>query len=311
MKTTRDHGGGIDAAIAKYGGLRSDWLDLSTGINPVPYPLPSFSTQAWSALPDQAAFAALEQAARTFWNVPESAAVLAAPGASALIARIPHISVTKGSVRIIQETYNEHAAAFRTGGWTVAQNGDDASVTVHPNNPTAAFTQVLPQTPLTVIDESFCDIAPDQSHIAKAVEPGVLILKSFGKFWGLAGVRLGFVIGDPNHIAELRETLGPWQVSGPAIAAGTAALADFNWAQKTRSRLARDADRMNALLQTAGAEPVAGTTLFQLYHVDDAQKWFEKLARNHVLSRIFPYSNNWLRLGLPTPEGWDQLEGAL
>ncbi|MEH6833333.1 MULTISPECIES: threonine-phosphate decarboxylase [Falsihalocynthiibacter] len=311
MKTQRDHGGGIDAAMEQFGGTRGDWLDLSTGINPVPFPLPSFPANAWMSLPDHSAFAALEKAARAFWNVPDSAAVLAAPGASALIARIPHLSVKKGAVRIIQKTYNEHAAAFRTAGWNIEEDGIDASVTVHPNNPTGAFTASLPHTPLTIIDESFCDVAPAQSHIAKACEPGTLILKSFGKFWGLAGLRLGFVIGDPGLINELRETLGPWQISGPAITTGIAALADFDWAEKTRSRLAQDAGRMNALLQTAGAESVAGTTLFQLYHVGDAQKWFEKLAHNHVLSRIFPYSNHWLRLGMPAPNQWDQLESAL
>lgn len=313
MKEPRDHGGGVDAAIHQFGGQRSDWLDLSTGINPVAYPLPQFSQNAWSALPDQRAFSDLEHAARKFWNVPESAAVLAAPGASALIARIPHLSVPKGSVRIIDETYNEHAAAFRAAGWTVSNSGNDASVTVHPNNPTGAYTstKLLPKTSLNVIDESFCDVAPALSHIAQAREPNTLILKSFGKFWGLAGLRLGFVIGDPKLVDELRETLGPWQVSGPAITTGIAALKDFDWARETRMRLATDADRMNDLLQSAGVETIAGTTLFQLYHVDDSQKWFEKLAQSHILSRIFPYSNSWLRLGLPAPDRWDHLESAL
>lgn len=313
MKTPRDHGGGVDAAMSQFGGARSSWLDLSTGINPIPYPLPKFSLDAWTTLPDQQAFAKLESAARKFWCVPDSAAVLAAPGASALIARIPHLSVTRGAVRIINETYNEHAAAFRAAGWNVDVVGGNASVTVHPNNPTGAFTNVqsLPKTPLTVIDESFCDVAPSESHIAQAIESGTLILKSFGKFWGLAGMRLGFAIGDPILVDELRETLGPWQVSGPAIITGTLALGDFNWAKSTRTRLETDANRMSALLQSAGAKPLSGTTLFQLYEVEDAAKWHEKLAQHHILSRIFPYSNNWLRLGLPSTDRWQQLENAL
>ena len=115
MGQARDHGGGIDAAVASYGGARADWLDLSTGINPMPYPLPDFAAADWTALPDRAAFAALEAAARRFWRVPDDAVILAAPGASALIARLPALAA-KGRVRIAARTYNEHEAAFRAAG---------------------------------------------------------------------------------------------------------------------------------------------------------------------------------------------------
>lgn len=313
MNSKRDHGGGIDAAIAQYGGSRDKWLDLSTGINPTPYPLPAFSAESWGALPDRDQFDQLETAARKFWNVPKEAAIIAAPGASSLIARIPHLDVPKGSVHLIQETYNEHAAAFRAAGWDVDPNGGDAFVTVHPNNPTARFasTSDFPNTLLTVIDESFCDVAPSRSLISRSTVPGTIILKSFGKFWGLAGMRLGFAIGDPKLIAQLRETLGPWQVSGPAITTGIAALSDPDWARNTRNHLARDAGRMDDLLLESGAKKLGGTTLFQLYHVDNAQKWQDKLAKGHVLSRVFPYSEHYLRLGLPAANRWQQLEGAL
>lgn len=313
MHSKRDHGGGIDAAMAQYGGSRAQWLDLSTGINPVPFPLPDFSPMSWETLPDRNQFRNLEAAARKFWNVPESADILAAPGASALIARIPHLDVAKGVASVIQETYNEHAAAFRSAGWEVDPTGRDAYVTVHPNNPTAEFTEArnLPQSPLTIIDESFCDVAPDRSLMTRATLPGTIILKSFGKFWGLAGMRLGFAIGDPALIAQLRKTLGPWQVSGPAITTGIAALSDPEWAKTTRQRLASDAARLDGLLQKSGAKKLAGTTLFQLYHVDDAKRWQDKLARGQVLSRIFPYSENYFRLGLPAPDRWQQLEDAL
>ena len=107
-----DHGGGIDAACARWGGTRADWLDLSTGINPRPYPIPPLPADAWTALPDRAAFTALEQAARRFWAIPDGAALIAAPGASALIARIPAL-LPPGKVAIPAPTYNEHARAFR------------------------------------------------------------------------------------------------------------------------------------------------------------------------------------------------------
>ena len=304
-----DHGGGIDAACARWGGTRADWLDLSTGINPRPYPIPSLPPDAWTALPDRAAFAALEQAARRFWRVPDGAALIAAPGASALIARIPAL-LPPARVAIPAPTYNEHARAFRACGWTVTDDATEARVIVHPNNPDGRL-HPAPQTPFAVIDESFCDITPDASHIAQASRPGTLILKSFGKFWGLAGARLGFAIGDPALIDRLKPMIGPWAVPGPTLAIATAALNDPAWADASRARLATDTQRLDSLLTTAGATPLGGTTLFRLYDTEDAAQWQDRLARHRILTRIFPYSTRWLRLGLPDGAGWDRLERAL
>lgn len=306
---TPDHGGGIDAAAARFGGERADWLDLSTGINPCPYPIPPLPADAWTALPDAAAFAALEQAARAFWQVPDGAAVLAAPGASALIARIPALRPA-GDVVIQGPTYNEHARSFAAHGWRVTDSAD-ACVIVHPNNPDGRL-HPAPDATFRIIDESFCDITPAASHIAQATRPGTVILKSFGKFWGLAGVRLGFAIGDPALIVPLATMLGPWAVSGPAIAIGTAALHDMAWAEATRTRLATDASRLDALMTHAGAMVAGGTPLFRLYDVADATAWQTRLARHHIWTRVFPYSTRWLRLGLPgDAQGWTRLERAL
>lgn len=308
----RDHGGGLDAAMAKYGGSRSDWLDLSTGINPEPYPVGTIAPHAWASLPDAGAFDALQAAARRFWSVPDDAAVLAAPGASALIARIPSLLPPSRAV-IAGPTYNEHAASFRAQGWQIADHGDgDARVIVHPNNPDGHvwdapnFNQSI-----TVIDESFCDVDRKISHIQTATQPGTLILKSFGKFWGLAGLRLGFAIGDPDLIARLREAIGPWQVSGPALAIGARALTDYQWAEQTRERLGDDAARLDALMTDNGATLIGGTSLFRLYDVGNAAHWQDRLAKRHIWSRVFPYSSKWLRLGLPPSSGWLQLEVAL
>lgn len=310
MKTVRDHGGGIDAARAEFGGTRADWLDLSTGINPVPYPVPVIKADAWNALPDHTASSAIDAAARTFWNVPDTAAVVAAPGASALIARIPLLAAA-GTVRIETRTYNEHEAAFRMTGWSVTKDAADAHVVVSPNNPTGDYWTDTKDSDLLVIDESFCDLEPQKSRIDLAANSGTIVLKSFGKFWGLAGARLGFAIGDPALISKLVDAMGPWPVSGPALQIGATALTDHDWANQTRARLATDAARLDQLMLAKGAEIQGGTDLFRLYRVDDAAQWQTRLAEHQIWSRIFPYSKTWLRLGLPAPDRWAQLQAAL
>ncbi|MEM7439909.1 MAG: threonine-phosphate decarboxylase [Pseudomonadota bacterium] len=316
MNGQRDHGGGIDAAALRFGGSRADWLDLSTGINPHPYPIPEIAADWWQALPDAAGQQALLDAARAFWKPPAGADVLAAPGVSILIAMIPRLAAC-GPVCIPGPTYNEHAAAFATEGWQVKTDGSaDAQVVVHPNNPDGRIwlaDHVLENhVSLTIIDESFCDVCPEQSLLALADRPGVVVLKGLGKFWGLAGLRLGFAIAKPATLDRLGAMMGPWAVSGPAQHVGAVALSDPAWAAQTRARLSQDADRLDKILTQSGAKSPRGTSLFRLYDVEDAKAWQDRLARHMIWSRIFPWSPQALRLGLPGAEAdWQRLEQAL
>lgn len=307
----RDHGGGLDAAIARWGGRREDWIDLSTGINPVPFPVGDIPVHAWTGLPDTGAQETLLAAARNFWNVPVSAAILAAPGASALIARIPALA-TADKVDIPAPTYNEHEAAFVAQGWVISDHDIKARVLVHPNNPTGRlWTEDDLTASLTVIDESFCDVTPEASLIHVTEQPGRVVLKSFGKFWGLAGLRLGFAIGHPDTIAHLTDLTGPWAVSGPALHVGARALSNPGWALETRKRLSEDSLKLDRLMENHGVSPIGGTSLFRLYDTENATLWQERLAANRIWSRIFPYSSRYLRLGLPAPDQWERLEEAL
>lgn len=299
--------------MRSHGGRRGDWLDLSTGINPVAYPVPQFDKPDWTALPDTGAQDALVETARDFWKVPSSASVLAAPGASSVIARIPALMVP-GRVWIPGPTYNEHGRSFAAAGWNAsAVRVATASVLVHPNNPDGRLWSVADvAADLSVIDESFCDVMPDHSLIETANRAGVIVLKSFGKFWGLAGLRLGFAIGDPDLIHRLAGMLGPWPVSGPALRIGRLALKDQAWAGSTRARLTADAARLDHLMTSVGAKVLGGTSLFRLYDTDDAARWQHSFAKRHIWTRIFPYSKRWLRLGLPgTPANWARLADAL
>lgn len=312
----RDHGGGIDAAAALYGGARSDWLDLSTGINPVAYPIGFIPLGTWQSLPDARAMDRLLAAARAFWDVPDTAQIIAAPGASAIIAQLPGLA--DGDAFIPTPTYNEHAAAFRAHGRQVTDDsGAPAHVYVHPNNPDGRFWDGGRGTGLTILDESFCDTCPADSQVALTVRPGTVVLKSFGKFWGLGGLRLGFAIGHPQTLAPpgragLADLLGPWAVSGPALEIGARALEDTAWATETRQRLREDTTRLDTLMAKSGATLIGGTTLFRTYSVPSASHWQDKLARSHIWTRIFPYSTEWIRLGLPgSPADWTRLEEAL
>ena len=278
----------------------------------VSFTVTGFAPDDWTALPDRNAANRLTDAARRFWQVPGQADVLAAPGASALIARLPALA-PPGRVRIDLPTYNEHAAAFAAQGWQVSDDGPaDARVLVHPNNPDGRlWDESDADAPLTVIDESFCDTCPRHSLVRLAPRAGVVVLKSFGKFWGLAGLRLGFAIAHPDTIARLADLLGPWPVSGPALRIGTAALGNPAWAEDTRARLAADRARLDALMTGAGAGLAGGTDLFRLYDVDDAAAWQDRLARHMIWTRTFPYSRRFLRLGLPDGDGWARLAEAL
>ena len=316
VHTKRDHGGGIDAAVQRYGGSRADWLDLSTGINPRPYPIGPVAADSWTALPDTAALERLTAAARAHWQVPDGAEIIAAPGASAIIAQVPMLA--SGKAYIPSPTYNEHAAAFRAHGRILSDSASASiHVHVHPNNPDGRLWSGDKGDTLTVLDESFCDTMPGQSQIARAADPGVVILKSFGKFWGLAGLRLGFAIGRPATLApdgrpSLADLLGPWAVSGPALEIGARALEDVAWAEATRAQLDQDATRLDDLMERAGVELAGGTSLFRTFAVDEAEAWLARLARAHIWTRIFPYSSRWIRLGLPGTEAdWDRLSDAL
>ena len=299
-RSKRDHGGGLDGAIKKYGGTRADWIDLSTGINPHPYEISRLQLSDWTELPDHGAFERLAAAARQFWDVPDGAAILPAPGASAIIARIPALAET-GRVQITAPTYNEHAAAFAAQDWTVQANGPaDARVIVHPNNPDGRTWQASDaDAPLTVIDESFCDVMPDASLIRLADRPGVIVLKSFGKFWGLAGLRLGFAIGHPKLIARLNDLTGPWSVSGPALRVGAQALQDVDWANETRARLRDEAAQLDDADNRQRRETGRWDHLVPTVRSRRRHSLARPIGPRAYLEPCLPLLQTYLRLGLP------------
>lgn len=276
----------------------------------------------WTTLPTAAATARLLEAARTAYR--SQAPILAVAGAQAAIQLVPRISAA-ARARILAPTYNEHAAAFRSAGWQVeevsslaALEGADLAVVVNPNNPDGRchapeeLLRLAAKVGRLVVDESFADARPDLSLAPKAGQERLIVLRSFGKFYGLAGVRLGFILGSQVDIATLTELAGPWPVSGPAIAIGTAALSDLAWAEATVARLRTDAARLDLLAQSTRWKLLGGTELFRLYDTPGAAAARDRLARHRIWTRMFPTSDRWLRIGMPgQPPEWDRLAAAL
>lgn len=318
----RDHGGNLDAAMAQHG--PGNWIDLSTGINRRTYPLPRLSPEVWTALPSHSAKTQLMRAARAAWQVTPASHGLSLAGAQAAIQLMPGLR-PKGRARVLAPTYNEHAASLRAQGWQVedcpdlaALAGADLAVVVNPNNPDGRswsperLLQLAGQVGFLVVDESFADATPALSLLPHTLPDNVLVLRSFGKFYGLAGLRLGFAFGAAPVIGALAERAGPWPVSGAALQVGAGALADTAWADAMRDQLAADASRADLIVAGAGWSVVGGTTLFRLYHTEDAVAAQDRLARHQIWSRIFPWSAQWLRLGLPGTEAeWERLAAAL
>ncbi|CAN1724517.1 Threonine-phosphate decarboxylase [Hyphomicrobium sp. 1Nfss2.1] len=322
-----DHGGDLDTARRRYPGAQLPWIDLSTGINPRPYPFTMPPMEAWTQLPQRSAELALRQAAADRYGAPGVEMVVSAPGSQALIQVLPRL-IDPADVTVLAPTYAEHAIAWARCGHRVSERSaiDDVGaarvvVVVNPNNPTGAIvsTDALCELAsaletrrgLLVVDEAFADFAPEASLVSRLPER-CIVLRSLGKAYGLGGVRAGFAIAQPTLAEELRAEIGPWAVSGPALAIGRAALADVDWLSAAKARLTEDCQRLDAMLKAIGITLIGGTHLFRLVRHDDAAIIADRLGRNGIIVRRFAAQPTWLRFGLPGSEdAWKRLSSAL
>ncbi len=324
-----EHGGDPTERERVFGRPDDGWLDLSTGINPLPYPVRDLAPESWGPLPAATELTRLRHAAATRYGVPDAALVVPAPGTQALIQWLPRMRAPS-RVCVLSPTYNEHAHCWRTAGHTVVEIDElagagantDVIIVVNPNNPdghshdpdklkSLAAAQARHGGWL-IVDEAFCDMTPELSLAAAVGTPGLIVLRSFGKFYGLAGLRLGFALTDSVMAERLSTFLGPWAVSTPAISIGADALNDEAWTNNTRRLLRESAERMDRLLSDYGLGVIGGTTLFRLVSTIDADSLYSTLASCGILIRCFQYNSHWLRFGLPdTEDDWQRLEAAL
>lgn len=308
------HGGGIEAAKRHFGTNEGyDWIDLSTGINPHIWPGAADMAFDWQRLPEPEALTRLEAAAASFFGV-DPRHVCAVPGTEIGLRLVG--GLIGGPARHIAPGYRTHGemiADSMATGWSEALNPDGTLIIANPNNPDGRLMDGDAMRALLdsrgpggwlLVDEAFADVDPAHS-IAASVDDDrrLIVFRSFGKFFGLAGVRLGFVVAPHGIVAALRERLGAWPLSAAAIAIGTAAYADADWIAGMRRDLPVEAATLDAMLVRRGHRPTGACPLFRLIEVDDAYALFERLAGRAILTRPFADQPRWLRLGLPADTG--------
>jgi cobalamin biosynthetic protein CobC len=312
------HGGDLGEAMRRFPEAPRPWLDLSTGINPVSYPVPPLGDGAWTRLPARAAEEALLVAAAARYGVASRSMIVAAPGTQALIQAMPRLLPTS-RVAIVGPTYEEHQACWRRAGHAVrivpSLEDSDVVVVVNPNNPTGRLfppAELAAVKGLLVVDEAFIDFLPLEMSLVTSLPERAVVLRSFGKTYGLPGLRLGFAIAPPEMARRVRDELGPWAVSGPALEIGRQALNDGEWLRATRERLVADSARLDGVLRAAGFEIAGGTLLFRLARHPSAAIFVQRLGQAGIHVRAFPDAPDQLRFGLPgDDDAFHRLAGAL
>ncbi len=320
-----EHGGNLRQAAKHYGIPLDQWLDLSTGINPEGWPVPMISAASWLQLPQDDD--ALEEAARNYYQARH---VLPVAGSQAAIQTLPLLRPV-ATVGMLSLAYAEHAYNWSRQGHTVlslsAENIDqhvpelDVLLLIHPNNPTGQtydieqlldwHQQLSKHGGWLIVDEAFMDSTPQWSLSAFTDRPGLIVLRSLGKFFGLAGARCGFVLAEPLLLNRLKEVLGPWSVSGPTREVACLALNDTSWQLKTRQKLTAQVVRLKQLLSCYSLDSGGGTNLFQWRPHPHALMWHDALARQGIWTRYFEHPAS-LRFGLPETEvQWQILQQAL
>ncbi|MBN7778395.1 threonine-phosphate decarboxylase [Nitratireductor aquimarinus] len=324
-----DHGGSLVRASAQFPDAPTPWLDLSTGINPHPYPFSPLPASAVERLPEEADIAALTAHAARHYGAPSAANVIAAPGTQLLLPLVASL-LAPGPARILGPTYAEHARAAALAGHAVeevesfdALRGARLAVVVNPNNPDGRLigrsdlldlaASMRGNGGVLVVDEAFMDVGPQAESLAGDLEAGnILVLRSFGKFFGLAGLRLGFALTSTERAQKLSGWLGPWAVAGPALHAGLEALADRGWQSAMRQRLATERLRLDALFHEKGLTIAGGTDLFRFLRHPRAADLFDHLGRSGILVRRFAGRPDCLRIGLPgDDEAFERVRAAL
>jgi cobalamin biosynthetic protein CobC len=321
-----EHGGNLAEMVRVLGRPEGEWLDLSTGVNPHPWDAPTPPPACWSRLPDSGD--GLLEAAVGYYG---TGSLLATPGSQAALALLPFLRAPS-RVAVIDPGYAEHAAAWKRAGHEVVPISSaqlatgvgtafDVLVVINPNNPDGTYFE--PETLLEwrtalaarggwlVVDEAFVDPTPGYSLATRCPAPGLVVLRSIGKFFGLPGMRVGFALGADELLSRMEETLGPWPVNGPGRWVARQALLDTDWHERMQATLEAEGQRLRNLLSALFGRRVAGTPLFATVLSPQAATIHERLAEAGILARLLDRQDG-IRFGLPPDEpAWQRLESTL
>lgn len=319
-----EHGGNLTLAAAEYGIPLENWLDLSTGINPNGYPIPEIPPEIWQRLPidDDG----LVEAACAYFGCQTA---LPGAGSQAVLQILPKLR-QPCKIAMLSPMYREHAYAWQRSGHQIstftnlqdthALSNADVVLLCNPNNPTAAIfatqdllnlhSELQKRGGWLVVDEAFMDVTPEHSIAQHAHLAGLFVLRSLGKFFGLAGARVGFLLANQQQLIKVQEELGPWSVTGASRFIAKQALTDQAWQQNARKQLTQNSQRLALLLSRYGLQPQAGTGLFQFVPAKQAKTWQQQLAKQGIWVRHFPELSA-LRFGLPAEKDWGKLENGL
>lgn len=326
-----EHGGNLSLAAIQYGIALENWLDLSTGINPNGYPIPHIPAQVWQRLPLEND--GLIEAACAYYG---GQFAIATAGSQAALQILPSLRKPNAKVAMPAFMYQEHAKAWQSAGHEVVPfdaypdenilKNAEVLLLCNPNNPTATrfssadlrhwHTQLAARGGWLIVDEAFMDATPEHSIVQQAHLEGLFVLRSLGKFFGLAGARVGFLFGAESALKQAQDKIGPWSLTGPSRWIATQALNDRSWQQSTRLQLQASSQRLAAILTENGLTPTAGTALFQFVPIAQAKALQQYLAEQGVWVRLFsnsatPHNDAALRFGLPPEDAWERLESAL
>jgi histidinol-phosphate aminotransferase len=195
-----------------------------------------------------------------------------------------------------------------------------------PNNPTgsmlsaadiAAFAASLPEHTLFVLDEAYRDfVAPEQrpdiTHLL-TLRRNMLVLRTFSKIYGLAGLRVGYAISNPEIIETLRRLQPPFTVSGIASAAAVAALGDDAFAERSYTLNRLERERLAHALQARGLRVLPSNGNFVLVRVGCGSEIVQRLMQRGVIVRAVDNHGlpEWIRVSVGLPDQNDRFLAEL
>ncbi len=321
------HGGQLNHVKQQFPDVHQDWLDLSTGISPFAYPIPEIPKFVWQSLPQVSE--SLLQKAKHYYQCSD---ILAAHGSQSIIQILPKLWLkrfgTPTSVFLPKVGYKEHQKAWSENQFPIELYDNELDSTefsapsivvcINPNNPTGflhsrqhllrLLSQLQHNSGWLIVDEAFMDVIEEDASLMKhANHSNLFVLRSMGKFFGLAGIRVGFVSSCEKNLNDLSQLLGPWSVNGPALFVAEQALQNRQWQQEQQQRLKQSAQSLESWLKTKFRLPVTGTSLFKTLHLENATQLWTSLCHKGIYVRLCD-EKNALRFGIPTLEQLQHLK---